>query len=181
MPLTPQQLEAARLMATGKTYREISEAVGCSGGTLTNWLHNNPEFKKTVEEARKQLWVGHQAVVDSYREALVSATRAAPRCVELLLQIAESEDTRTSDKIKALEIILAKPRELMSILDEGKRFPEVALAEEKARVEDEQRLKRKLVTAGWVEVGDGIWSDPKDANNWSYSVTEAYKRVEVVN
>ena len=181
MALSPQQLEASRLMALGRTYREIGNAVGCSPATLTKWVHNNPEFKEALEQARKQLWIGHQGIVDSYREALVAATQAAPRCVELLLEIAESEDTRTSDKLKALELILSKPRELMNILDEGRRFPEVALAEEKARAEDEQRLRRRLTQAGWVEVGDGIWSDPKDADNWSYSIAEAHKKVMEVN
>ena len=181
MPLTPQQLEAARLMATGKTYREISEAVGCSGGTLTNWLHNNPEFKQVVEQARKELWVGHQGIIDSYREALLAATKAAPRCVELLLEIAESQDTRTSDRLKALEIILNKPRELMHIVNQGEIFPEVGLAEAQSRAEEEQRLKRKLTTAGWIEVSDGVWTNPKDGSNWSYSLAEAYKRVVEVN
>jgi hypothetical protein len=181
MSLTPPKLEAARLIALGRPYREIGEAVGVSVGTISNWLHRCEGFKESVEEARKQLWIGHQGIVDSYREALVAATQAAPRAVELLLQIAESEDTRTSDKLKALELILSKPRELMNILDEGRRFPEVALAEEKARDEDEQRLRRKLTQAGWVEVSDGVWSNPRDTSNWSYSLSEAHKRVVEAN
>ena len=181
MPLNPKQLEAGRLLGTGQTYRQVRDATGIPISTLSDLVNKNPEFREVLEETKKQLWIGHQGIVDSYREALVAATQAAPRAVELLLQIAESEDTRTSDKLKALEIILAKPRELMNILDEGKRFPEVALAEEKARDGDEQRLRRKLAQAGWVEVSEGIWSDPKDANNWSYSVAEAYKRVVEVN
>ena len=181
MSLTPQQMEAVRLLAMGQSYRQIEETVGIPKSTLSSWVNSKQEFKEAIAEARKLLWVGHQAVVDSYREALVSATKAAPRCVDLLLEIAESQDTRTSDKIKALEIILSKPRELMHIVNQGETFPEVGLAEAQSRAEEEQRLKRKLVSAGWIEVGEGVWTNPKDGNNWSYSITEAYKKVVEVN
>lgn len=169
-------MEAVRLLATGQSYRQIEESVGIPKSTLSGWVNSKQEFREALEQARRELWIAHQGILDSYREALRSATQATPRCVEILLQLAESEDVRTTDRIKCIEVILSKSGELMRIVNDGDIFPEVGLAEADKRAEEEQRLKRKLAIAGWIEAGNGVWSPPNSLGQ-CYSLLEAYQIV----
>jgi hypothetical protein len=57
--LTPQQLTAVDLLASGKNITETATAIDVGRPTVSAWLHHNPEFAAELSRRRKQVWSSH--------------------------------------------------------------------------------------------------------------------------
>lgn len=53
--LTPKQVRAARLLASGESRKVVAEDVNVSRQTINNWLNHNTYFQSTVESMRSEI------------------------------------------------------------------------------------------------------------------------------
>jgi transposase len=65
------------LMNDGKTYREISEFIGCSERTVVYWcVHGDPDNLESLRDGREQ--GNYQKVTAAYIELLMETREKAP-------------------------------------------------------------------------------------------------------
>src|SRR5262245_5159945 len=94
--LTPNQLKAATLLASGKTARDVARAINCTPETISHWKRHF-EFQALLNALRRE-------ALDAGRDALRSATRQAVEGLIELMTEAENEETRRKACIDVLEM-----------------------------------------------------------------------------
>jgi len=70
--LTPEQIQAAKMIGHGATYEEVSETLGGNpiAATVGRWNRELDEFKAAVEEAREEDLLAEPEAVAALRRAL---------------------------------------------------------------------------------------------------------------
>ena len=53
--ITPNQLRALPLLATGMSGAEVAKAVGVKPSTVSGWLHHCPDFMAELDRCREQV------------------------------------------------------------------------------------------------------------------------------
>lgn len=120
--LTECQHRAAVLIASGASYRVVSDRLGVNQCTLSDW-NRKPEFRAKVNELLKD-------AQDSVSRRLVSAASVA---LNALLEIASSPDASNRDRISAASRIL-------DLVSPQPAKPGPASAEEIEQQEQEEAL-----------------------------------------
>lgn len=93
--LTPKQLQALPLLATGKTGVEVASAINVNPATISQWLNHDPLFRQAYDEYR---WEGLRSASAELQSV---AQQAVVTLTELMIN-AKSEQVR----LKAAEFIL---------------------------------------------------------------------------
>lgn len=180
MSLSEKQLIAIEKLVMGSNHQEAANAAGVARSTVYRWL-NDSEFKRGLDSARESIKEGHEQVMDSYKRALLEAVKYSPDCMSILLEIAQSPDTRTADRLKAVEMLLQQPPKLMGLLTEEAVFPEEKLAQEQEERLKKQQLEAKLIASpDWRKTDEGYWTDDSTGISGAlhtYNVEQAYKKL----
>ncbi|NES18141.1 MAG: hypothetical protein F6K41_04245 [Symploca sp. SIO3E6] len=180
MALSENQLIAIENLVTGCSHQEAASAAGVARSTLYRWLQDE-EFQEGLNQAKERILKGHEQVLDSYKQALVEAAKHSGDCINVLLEIAQNPDTRTSDRLKAVEMLLQQPPKLMGLLAENAVFPEERLAQEREQALKKRQLEAKLeASPDWRKTHDGYWTDgSRDAFGEfrTYNVKRAYEKL----
>lgn len=92
--LSIEQQNAIDLLVTGKTDREVAEAVGVSRQTVCQWRLHNPVFQAELNKRRKEVW---GATVDKMRALL-------PEALDTLAAELRNPDNKDRWKV-ALELL----------------------------------------------------------------------------
>lgn len=93
--LSKTQERAIAALLTSPNHETAAQAAGISASTLTRWL-NIPEFQAAYREARRQ-------VVEF---AISKTQEASTEAVKTLCEAMRADANRTSDRIRAAEIVL---------------------------------------------------------------------------
>jgi hypothetical protein len=56
--LTPQQLAAVDMLASGKTLTSTAQALAVGRQAVSTWLHHNPQFAEAIHRRRNEIWLG---------------------------------------------------------------------------------------------------------------------------
>ena len=158
--LSQKQLRAVESLAKGSGKRATGKLVGVSHVTISRWL-NNPEFREALKKAEESLKQTHQEILDTYKEALLQSARYSNECIEIIMSIARSEDTRTSDRLKACEMVMSKPERLIDIIEDEKLFPEDAASYQENLQEWYTTWSDELSNEGWMQIGVDTWLEPE--------------------
>ena len=175
--LTQKQLRAVEALAKGSGKRATGKLVGVSHVTIGRWL-NNPEFREALTEAEESLKQTHQEILDTYKEALLQSARYSNECIEIIMSIARSEDTRTSDRLKACEMVMSKPERLIDIIEDEKLFPEDAASYQENLQEWCTKWSEELSNEGWMQIGVDTWLESEGGSHPIICGTEqAYREL----
>jgi hypothetical protein len=68
--LTPAQLNAVDLLATGKTVTAAAESANVARQTVSEWMNHDPVFQAALNQRRSELW---SEQCDRYRAMLPKA------------------------------------------------------------------------------------------------------------
>ncbi|MGH9839322.1 MAG: hypothetical protein ACREEM_11120 [Blastocatellia bacterium] len=68
--LTPAQLSAVNLLATGGTITAAAESANVARQTVSEWMNHDPVFQATLNQRRSELW---SEQCDRYRAMLPKA------------------------------------------------------------------------------------------------------------
>lgn len=124
--LTECQHRAAGLIASGASYRTVSDRLGVNQCTLSDW-NRKPEFRAKVNELLKD-------AQDAVSRRLVSAAAVA---LNTLLEIASNPDASNRDRISAASRILDLVQPVPTI-------PGPTTAEELEERENEEEAWKQL-------------------------------------
>lgn len=136
--LTPQQAEAAALVAVGKTPAEVAEAVGVDPSVVTTWT-DRPAFVAQANRHRRAIWT---AAHDRLR-ALV------PDALTALEQAVKGGDVKAAmEVLKACDLYgnVAPPR--------GAVDPEQVMAKDAKDWAESEAEKRQVADARYVSSGE---------------------------
>ena len=143
--LTPQQAEAAALVAVGKTPAEVAEAVGVDPSVVTTWT-DRPAFVAQVNRHRRATWAtAHdrlRALVPDALEALAQAVRGGD--VRAAVEVLKACDLYGNVKpprgaVEPEQVMVeqaeawAKQEVQARIVADGREFPHYNEAQELAR------------------------------------------------
>src|SRR5215207_9575776 len=116
--LSIEQLNAVDLLVTGKSDREVAEAVGVSRQTVCGWRLYDPYFQAELNKRRKEVW---GASLDKLRSLL-------PKALEVVERELEGGDNSLGAALKVLQManIAGLTRDVGSadpeeIIDDGAR------------------------------------------------------------
>jgi hypothetical protein len=56
--LTPQQLAAVDMLASGQTLTSAAQALAVGRQAVSTWLHHNPQFAEAIHRRRNEIWMG---------------------------------------------------------------------------------------------------------------------------
>ncbi len=110
--LSPEQLRALELLATGKSQTATADEIGVSRRTVVRWT-KNPEFKQALTGLGSNQFVINQDAIEpeiikpqksqlSIRERLNSLI---PAIIDTTEGILKDPDTRTSDRLKSAAML----------------------------------------------------------------------------
>lgn len=136
--LTPQQAEAAALVAAGKTPAEIAEAVGVDASVVTTWA-DRASFVAQVNRHRKAIW---QAAHDRLR-ALV------PDALAALEQAVKGGDVKAAVEVLKACDLYGKVPEPVGAVD-----PEQVMAKDAKDWAASEAEKRQVADARYVSSGE---------------------------
>jgi hypothetical protein len=92
--LTPAQQNALDLLASGKTDKEVSQALNLSRGQIEKWRQFDPIFQAALNRQRSELWAVSQ---DRLRSLI-------PKALDALVEVMEDKDN--PNRLKAASTIL---------------------------------------------------------------------------
>ncbi|MDC1299485.1 hypothetical protein N8Z64_08010 [Pseudomonadales bacterium] len=95
--LSPQQLAALPLLASGMRYSEVAEQIQSAHGTVKNWCSQNPHFKAELSRLRRA----------SYAESTARLKALSMDSVLALHTVLTDEKASHKDKIAAAKAVLA--------------------------------------------------------------------------
>jgi hypothetical protein len=93
--LSIEQLNAVDLLVTGKSDREVAEAVGVSRQTVCGWRLYDPYFQAELNKRRKEVW---GASLDKLRSLL-------PKALEVVERELEGGNNSLSAALKVLQMV----------------------------------------------------------------------------
>lgn len=102
MELSPSQIQAITVLATGGTNREAAEAAGVSERSIEKWRSENSAFLDLVESIALEI----------FNQSIRKAVSAANKCVDKLISIVENDDLPARTQIKACEVLLSHGEKL---------------------------------------------------------------------
>ncbi|NER97269.1 MAG: hypothetical protein F6J86_26060 [Symploca sp. SIO1B1] len=180
MSLSEKQLIAIEKLVMGCNHQEAANAAGVARSTIYRWCDQG-EFQEALKGAKERILKGHSQAIDSYKQALLEAVKHSSDCINVLLEIAKNPNTRTSDRLKAVEMLLQQPQKLMGLLAENAVFPEERLAQEQEERIRKQQLEAKLIASpDWRKTDDGYWTDDSLSvfgQLHTYDVEKAYEKL----
>ena len=174
-----QKKVAVQLLVLGRSYRHIANVLGVSKSLVSKWVNNDEDFRQALEAAREAAQDGSQVqVLDAYKMALFRAAEEAGKCVTTLVAIANDPDTRSSDRLKAIEMLFGRADKLMAFLEQEAQFPQEAAIAKQLELEREKIWKLELQAAGWKESypHSGCWVNPIDG--LEYDIEAAYRQLQ---
>lgn len=168
---------AIQLLLLGRSYRQIASILGVSKSTISDWKNGDKQFQQALEEARATQNENQAEVLDAYKMALFRAAEEAGKCVTTLVAIANDPDTRSSDRLKAIEMLFGRADKLMAFLEQEAQFPQEAAIAKQREQEREKIWKLELQAANWKESfeGSGYWFNPQDGIE--YDTETAYRQL----
>jgi hypothetical protein len=95
-----------------------TEYAGVSEGTLYRWLREDPEFRATYSEARREC----------VRQATARLQQACGQAVQTLMDVQVSEDTTASARVSAAKAVLELAYKAVEIEDLEARVAELEAA-----------------------------------------------------
>ena len=167
------------MLVLGRSYRHIANVLGVSKSLVSKWVNNDEDFRQALEAAREAAQDGSQVqVLDAYKMALFRAAEEAGKCVTTLVAIANDPDTRSSDRLKAIEMLFGRADKLMAFLEQEAQFPQEIVQEKELSREREKIWKLELQAAGWKESYpySGSWVNPIDG--LEYDIETAYRQLQ---
>ncbi len=110
--------------------------------------------------------------------ALFRAAEEAGNCVSTLVTIANNPETRSSDRLKAIEMLFGRADKLMGFLEQKAQFPQEILQEKELKQEREKIWKLELQAAGWKlsYPHSDCWVSPQDGGE--YDIGTAYHQLQ---
>lgn len=169
---------AIQLLALGRSYRQISSTLGVGKSTISDWVNKDKAFQEALEVARATQNENQAEVLDAYKMALFRAAEEAGNCVTTLVAIANNPETRSSDRLKAIEMLFGRADKLMAFLEQEARFPQEIVQEKELERQRESIWKLELQAAGWKESypHSGSWVNPIDG--LEYDIEVAYRQLQ---
>lgn len=103
--LKPKQLTCLEMLTSGHSRVEISKKLNISESTIQRW-QKLPEFKDALEGvAFSPVAVTSIEVTSSHRTRRERLERLLDSSIDVLEEIVKNEESRTSDKIRAIQLI----------------------------------------------------------------------------
>lgn len=178
--ITPQQLIAVKVIASGGSYQEAASQAETSKTTVARWMKRE-DFIEELERARKRLLEEFREESDSYRQALMKASKRSPEIIDMLCEIALDPDNRNADKIKASALLLSQIEKLIQFQQSEISFPEELSAAQRHSQQLEARLTSELeASPDWRQTYNGYWTDDSReicGKLRIYSVQMAYEKL----
>ena len=179
--ITEKKKLAIQLLALGKSYRQIAPILGVGRSTISDWVNKDRAFQEALEAARASQNENQAEVLDAYKMALFRAAEEAGNCVSSLVTIANNPETRSSDRLKAIEMLFSRADKLMVFLEREVQFPQEIVKERELEQARERIWKLELQAAGWKESYpySESWIPPTRIGQ--YCLTEAYQLMSSTN
>ena len=97
-----KKLQAIRLLAAGKTMKEVAKLLEVHHKTVEYW-NKQDDFKKSLEDIKAQ--VIDQTIETSAQSINEQVEALLPDAFRVLADIVKNPDSRNADKLKAIQLI----------------------------------------------------------------------------
>lgn len=106
--LSPQQREAAGLLAAGLVQREVAERLGVNRLTITRWLRRE-DFTEAVSRQREELHAAREAAVaQECADAMSGLRQLVAPALAVLREVLQDRDASARDRLRAAEVVLRR-------------------------------------------------------------------------
>jgi FixJ family two-component response regulator len=100
--LSPEQAQAAAMIAAGQTQGAVAKSIGVSLRTITRWLKLDI-FQDAIRQTTEKTV---QVVAEDHTEKVKTAlSKLVPAALQILARVLVDENARASDKLRAVQII----------------------------------------------------------------------------
>lgn len=97
-----KKLQAIRLLASGKTMKEVAKQLEVHEKTVQYWCKQD-DFKKSLEDIKAQ--VIDQTIETSAQSINEQVQALLPDAFKVLSDIVKNPDSRNADKLKAIQLV----------------------------------------------------------------------------
>ncbi|MGI2908606.1 helix-turn-helix domain-containing protein [Tolypothrix sp. VBCCA 56010] len=101
-PLSQKQLQAVKLLASGKNQSEVASHLGVNRRTIARWCEN-PEFTEAVATGRPKVVQKLTESVSLKTTELIEVN--LPKAIKTVVHILDDVEARNCDKLRAAQLL----------------------------------------------------------------------------